>query len=47
MDEQAGICEQDPVTKLHESHASNYEFSKIDDSMVSSPFLTISYRSFY
>lgn len=50
----SGICEQDPVVKLHESRTSNYEFTKIDDSMdkistinVSSPFLTFSYGSFY
>lgn len=50
----SGICEQDPVVKFYESQTSNCEFNKIDESMdkistinVSSPFLTISYRSFY
>lgn len=52
MDEQAESVNR--IVKFHESHTSNYEFSKIDDSMdeistvnASSPFLTISYRSFY
>lgn len=52
MDEQAESVNR--IVKFHESHAPNYEFSKIDDSMdeistvnASSPFLTISYRLFY